>query len=204
MQRNYGVYISKGEYVIYLDADMILSSTVIEECVNKCEHENIIALYIPERIIGKGFLVQIRDFERSFYNDTVIDAVRFIRKDIFFKVNGFDENLIGTEDWDIDRKIRQIGKTGIIISCLFHNEGNFNIESYLKKKNYYSSNIQKYIIKWGIDDKEVKQQLGLFHRLFGVFIENGKWKKIIKHPIKALGILFLRVMVGITYLKNRI
>ena len=36
-QRNYGAKVARGEYLIYLDADMILSPTVIEECVAKCE-----------------------------------------------------------------------------------------------------------------------------------------------------------------------
>ena len=34
-QRNYGAKVAHGKYLIYLDADMILSPTVIEECVNK-------------------------------------------------------------------------------------------------------------------------------------------------------------------------
>lgn len=101
-QRNYGAKIARGEYLIYLDADMILSSTVIEECVANCECNNVDALYVPERIVGNGFWIKVRDFERGFYNGTVIDAVRFVRRNLFFQVEGFDETLIGPEDWDFD------------------------------------------------------------------------------------------------------
>lgn len=83
---------------------MILSEKVFEGCVNKCEKEDYIALYIPERIIGQGFRIKIRDFERSLYDATVVDCVRFVRKDAIERIGGFDETLTGPEDWDCDRR----------------------------------------------------------------------------------------------------
>jgi len=106
-QRNYGVKKAKGKYILYLDADMILSENVIKECINKCENEDYVALYIPEKIIGRDFWIKVRDFERSFYNATCIDAIRFIRRDKFLEIGGFDESLTGPEDWDFDRRIRE-------------------------------------------------------------------------------------------------
>jgi glycosyltransferase involved in cell wall biosynthesis len=203
-QRNYGVYVSKGEYLLYLDADMILSSNVIEECAKRCEIDRADALYIPERIVGEGFWIKVRDFERSFYTGTVIDAVRFVRKDLFERVDGFDENLVGPEDWDFDRRIRKTSQTGITNAPLYHNEGRFNLRRYLGKKRLYSRAFNRYIQKWGKDDIEIKKQLGIWYRLFGVFIEDGKWKKLVRHPIKAFGMYFLRFTVGITYLRSRI
>ena len=182
-QRNYGAKVARGEYLIYLDADMILSPTVIEECVAKCECDNVDALYIPERIVGDGFWIKVRDFERSFYTGTVIDAVRFVRRDLFLQVGGFDETLVGPEDWDFDRKIRKIGRTGVTIVPLYHNEGRFNIKRYLKKKGYYTDGIQKYIEKWGSTDLETTKQIGIRYRLIGVFVEKGKWKKLLSIPL---------------------
>src|SRR3989338_9879685 len=119
-QRNFGVKQASGKYVLYLDADMVLSNNVLSECFRKCENEGYIALYIPERIMGKGFWIKVRDFERSFYNATCIDAVRFVRRDIFQGISGFDENLTGPEDWDLDRRIKHLGKAGIIKSPIYH------------------------------------------------------------------------------------
>jgi glycosyltransferase involved in cell wall biosynthesis len=203
-QRNYGAKVASGKYVLYLDADMILSSTLLEECVAKCERENVDALYVPERIVGYGFWIKVRDFERSFYTGTVIDAVRFIQRDLFLQVEGFDETLVGTEDWDFDRKIRKIGRTDVTIVPLYHNEGRFNMARYLKKKDYYTDGIQKYIRKWGSHDLEIAKQTTARYRLMGVFVENGKWIKLLRHPAKTFGICFLRFMVGITYLRARV
>jgi glycosyltransferase involved in cell wall biosynthesis len=203
VQRNYGAKVARGKYLTYLDADMILSPTVIEECVSKCENECIDALYIPERIVGDGFWIKVRDFERSFYTGTVIDAVRFIRRDLFFRVEGFDETLIGPEDWDLDRKIRKIGQTSTIQAALYHNEGTFNIKKYLKKKNYYTAGIQKYIQKWDHSDSETMKQIGVRYRFIGVFFEGSKWKKLFKHPVYAIAMYCLRLRVAISYFNAR-
>ena len=80
IQRNLGIEEATGKYILCLDADMILSENVIKECVTKCENEDNIALYIPEKIIGRGFWIKVRDFERGFYNATCIDCVRFFRR----------------------------------------------------------------------------------------------------------------------------
>ena len=201
-QRNYGAEVSSGEYLLYLDADMTLSPTVIEECLEKCERDMVDALYVPERIVGEGFWIKVRDFERSFYTGTVIDATRFIRKDSSKRVDGFDESLVGPEDWDFDRRIREIGQTGIINSALYHNEGKFSIEGYLKKKTYYSKGIKNYIKKWGRNDPETRKQTGAWFRLVGAFAENGKWKKLARHPLLAVAMYYLRLRVAIEYLRK--
>jgi len=203
-QRNFGVGKAMGEYILYLDADMILSPGVINECVEKIrEDDTLVALYIPEIIMGEGLLSRVRGFERSFYDGTVIDAVRFVKRDVFTGVGGFDESLTGPEDWDFDRKIREIGKVDIIASPLYHNERHLNLKNYLNKKAYYSQNFQKYINKWGAQDTNIRKQFGLYYRYFGVFLEQGKWKKVVSHPILACGMLCLRFLVGVNYLLRK-
>jgi glycosyltransferase involved in cell wall biosynthesis len=198
--RNIGAKVAKGNYILFLDSDMILSSRVIEECVKKMEgNKSLVGLYIPEKVIGNGFWVKVRNFERSFYNGTFIDAVRFLRKDAFFKVGGFDEELYSGEDWDLDRRIRQIGEIGIIDSVLYHDEGKFDIKEYLRKKKYYSRGCIRYAQKWGKDDPIIQKQLGIKYRLHDVFVENGKWKKMIRNPFLALGMYFLRFIIGFQY-----
>ncbi len=199
-QRNLGILKAQGEYVLYLDADMILSKDVIKQCVDKCQLDDCIALYIPEVIVGKGFWIKVRNFERSFYNATCIDAVRFVERDKALAIGGFDENLTGPEDWDFDRRIKAKGEVGLISSCLYHDEGDFDFGKYLKKKVYYSKTFQQYIDKWGGSDRIVKKQLGFSYRFFKVFTEAGKWRKLIRHPFLALGMYVLRLSLGLKFL----
>jgi len=199
-QRNFGVRQAQGKYVLYLDADMRLSPSVISECVKKIEEDNCVALYIPERILGKGFWVKVRDFERSFYDATCIDAVRFIRRDVFLKAGGFDENFNEGEDWDLNRRIAALGKIGIIGARLYHDESEFCLKSYLAKKSRYARNLDRYIAKWGKEDPLIKKQVGFFYRFFGVFMEEGRFWRLLRHPFLTLGMYFLRGTVGILYL----
>jgi len=200
-QRNFGINRGKGTYALYLDADMTLSKEVIEECVNTCQLDNsITGLYIPEIIVGDSFWVKVRRFERKFYNGTVIDCVRFIPKNAFNKVKGFDLTMTGPEDWDFDKKIRNIGNVKVIKNEVSHNEGNFNMKKYLQKKRYYSQTFDSYINKWGREDPDIKKQLGISYRYFGVFTEDGKWMKLFAHPILTLGMYYLRFRVGMGFL----
>ncbi len=202
-QRNFGAQKANGKYYLYLDADMILSPNIIHECVQKFEtkkNKNLTGLYIPEIIKGYSFWNRVRKFERSFYDGTAIDCVRFVPLEKFKKVQGFDETLIGPEDWDFDKKIRQLGETKITKASLYHNEIGFSLKKYLEKKKYYGLSFQKYINKWGKDDPDIKKQFSPYYRFFIVFVENGKWMKIFRHPILTLGMYFLRFLIGLQFI----
>lgn len=200
-QRNFGVEKANGEWFLYLDADMILNKDVIKDCVEKIKNDNdIIALHISEIVMGKRFFSKVRRFERSFYDGTVVDGVRFIQKEAFLKVGGFDKSLTGPEDWDLDKKLKSIGRIGLLSTPIYHNEAEFDLRNYLSKKGYYAQKFDKYISKWGKDDPDIKKQFSPYYRFFGVFVENGKWKKLISHPILTSGMYFLRFMVGIRFL----
>ena len=229
-QRNFGmIKKSRGKYVLFLDADMILSPTVISRSVAKLEKENFLALYIPEVVLGNSFWSKVRRFERSFYDGTVVDCVRIIRRDIFKKVGGFDLRMTGQEDWDLDKKIRALGKVGLVDTydweeihrrlekvdyqqdlvpqlavlsqkaLIYHNESNFSIRRYVAKKGYYLEELF-YIERWGRDDPDVRRQFGFIYRFLGVFVENGKWRRLIHHPFLASGMYFLRFLVGVRFL----
>lgn len=202
-QRNFGIAQAHGQFILYLDVDMTLSKSLVSECVKKCENSAVGALYVPEKVIGSGFWCKVRNFERSFYNATVIDCVRFIKKEIYFLVKGFDCNFTGPEDWDFDKKIRKVTEVDLTENVIFHDEDGFSLRGYISKKGYYAKSFDGYIEKWGKDDTDIKKQLGFQYRFFGVFIENGKWKKLISHPVLTLAMYFLRFLVGVKFLTNK-
>lgn len=196
-QRNFGVEQAKGEFVGILDADMTLSPEVLGECVEIFEkNENINSLYVPEKIFINSYFNKVRNFERSFYDNTVIDCARFFRRESFLKIGGFDSSLNGPEDWDFDRRMR--GAAAITKAPLFHHE-NLNLKEYALKKSYYASSFDKYFEKWGFDEI-TKKQFGLYYRYFGIFVENGKWKKLLRHPILAFSMYFVLFLKGVIFI----
>lgn len=227
-QRNYGMLEkSSGEYLMFLDADMILSPDVIEKCVKKMEGaKDVVGIYISEVVLGKSYFSRVRRFERSFYDGTIVDGVRFIKKTAFEKIGGFDEELYAAEDWDLDKRLKKIGSLKVLEnkgpvdlsnwefkdyilergvnpekfgSVIYHNESEFDLKKYISKKKYYSKNFDKYLDKWGREDPDIKKQFGFWYRFFDVFIEKGRWKRLIGNLHLALGMYFLRFLVGLSF-----
>ena len=183
---------------------MIVSKNLLKEVVNSL-NQDIDALYIPENILGKSFVNKIRNYERKFYNNTYVDCVRAFNKNVFNLVNGFDESMSGPEDWDFNNKvIINDFKISNTKSLIYHNEENINLIIYLRKKNYYSNSMDKYIDKWGKNSKFIQFQLGLFNRYFKIFLINKNYKYIIKHPLLFVFMYLLKVTVGIIFIsRNR-
>lgn len=230
-QRNYGICeLASGPYAMFVDADMILTPNLVEECIISLIQTDYVALHVGEEILGGGLLARIRRFERSFYSGTCIDGVRFFDRKLFCKIGGFDESLPpGPEDWDLDKRFKRFGRIGLVQNGhfskewelinfieengvrvdgtfvgFFHNESKQSIRRYLEKKTYYSPSMQDYIEKWGQNDPEIKKQLGLIYRYLIVFVENKKWKKLIRHPQLALLMIGLRIAVGFTYVMSKV
>jgi len=190
-QRNIGLDRAKGEYVMYLDSDQYVSPNLIGECVNLIDN-GWVSLYIPEIVTTPSWFGRLRNYERSFYNSTPVDCVRFIKADCCPR---FDVTLNGPEDSDFDRRIR--GARTITRNPLYHNDGE-TLLSYIRKKSYYSKSMGRYH-DLHPDDKVLSTR----YRCFDIFIENEKWKKIVRHPIAFAMVVFLIFIRGLIYLKNK-
>ena len=205
-QRNLGWRTAPAVWVVVLDADMILPRETIEEILDCCRQQSnaVEAYWIPEVRTGSGIRVKARNFERSFYDGTSIDALRLFHKSVLEKTGGYDENLIaGPEDWELDIRVLATGaKCAVLKNHLIHNEKQLTLKRMLEKKAYYSKSMAAYQAKWK-GHPALKKQFGLSYRFLAVFIENGKWKKLIRHPILAFVMYFERFAVGLTYLINR-
>src|SRR5438045_6135257 len=66
-QRNKGARLARGEYFLFIDSDMILSSDVISECTAMSLTQLAPGVVIPEISVGDGFWAHCRQLERSLY-----------------------------------------------------------------------------------------------------------------------------------------
>lgn len=181
-QRNFGAKIAKGEYLLFVDADMELSRDVLKECVEVCgKNPNIGGVAIPEKSKAKNFWERVKAFERSFYNekgDPVTDAARFFKKEVFQKAGGYDETITGPEDWDLPESINKLGfKTNRIAAIIYHHERISSPLVLARKKFYYALKLHRYLRKQKISVFSPKT----IYFLRPVFYKN--WKKLFSHPI---------------------
>lgn len=190
-QRNYGVSKAEGVYAYYVDSDMRLTPTVIEECVKKIEEENADAVIVPEFSYGEGFWAQCRVLEKAcYYDDKLVDAARFIRKEVWNKLGGLDASLGGGDDWDFQHRLNESGyKTTRIKSHIRHYEGRLTLSKQLKKKYVYGKTVDRYFKKHGDHKWMLIKQYSL---LRPAYVRN--WKKFVKDPIHGVGLIVMKIL----------
>jgi glycosyltransferase involved in cell wall biosynthesis len=188
VQRNFGARKSKGDYLLFLDADMELTPNVLGDCVSTAMKRQYMLLVIPEKTVGKGFLTQIRRFEREMYmGDPTIEVARFFDRSTFFEFGGYDKELTGPEDYDLPYRISKKYEIGRTKSYIFHHEAQVPLKKLLKRKYYYARNGAKYASK---HPELVKTQGNLLFRK--AYLRN--WKKFLKEPLLGCSFIIIRLM----------
>lgn len=185
-QRNFGAQKAEGNFLLFVDSDMELEPRVVEECAKEALNKDVDAIVIPENSVGEGFWAQCKALERScYFNNGLIEAARFLKKEPFFEVNGFDENLSAAEDWDLSLRLKKSGFCFSRIDAFIkHHEGRLSLSKTIKKKYKYGMNIGRYI---GKNKKESKKQLML---IYHSFLKN--YKSLLKKPIITTGLIFMK------------
>lgn len=203
-QRNAGVEKARGTFVFVVDADMIVPEATMKELIRACRHKLAPdAIYVREVRTGEGWWIRVRNFERSFYDATCIDCVRVIRRSLFLELGGFDTTLCGVEDWDFDLRLRQkTNRIALTLGHLLHNEGQFTFARHFKKKTYYANSFDLYRAKWP-KNPDVRRQFGIGYRFFGVFLEKGKWLRVLRHPLLFASVWVERICVAVIYLRRK-
>jgi GT2 family glycosyltransferase len=165
---------------------------VVDECV-ECTLRGCDAVTIPEITVGRGLWARVRALERSVYvGDALFECSRFFKKSIFEELKGYDEALIGPEDFDLQSNVEEAGyRVGRIASPILHHEENLRLFSHLRKKLYYSRSLKRYAQK---HPEKAKRQLGL-QRVFKY------WAVMKKKPDIGFFMLFLK---GTEYLISKI
>lgn len=184
--RNLGVAMSQGATVLFVDSDMRLSRTLIEECVQLIQM-GFDALVIPEASIGEGFWAKCRALEKECYvGDVSIEAPRAFDKQTFIELGGYDNQLVGGEDWDLSERCKQARLSIGRANAKLYHKGHEPISRAVAKKFYYGKTILSYITKH--PQLALRQILPV--RL--AFVRN--LSKLRKDPVHAAGLIFLKLM----------
>jgi arabinofuranan 3-O-arabinosyltransferase len=147
-QRNLGIREAQSQYVLIIDADMVLNPDVVQACLLAIDGAKGVA--IPEESFGSGFWTKCKVKERSYYsNDSLVSACRFYRKADVLALGGFDEDLTGAEDWDLSMRV--CGEEGPVFAdeVIRHDEGEHSLGELFRRKFYYGRGFRKFIKKHG-------------------------------------------------------
>lgn len=184
--RNLGARNAKGDILYHLDSDMELSKKLIDEAVNIfATRPGVGALIVHEVDITKGFWSKVKAFERRCYwNNDNIEAARIVKRKVFVKVGGYDENISSGEDFDIHRRYKNVCKIGFCKNVVYHNLGYLDFFKLIKKKYSYGKTAKLYFKKQQTSGPSLlKEQLGCYFK---------NYRQFFKHPILGTCSVFLK------------
>lgn len=184
LARNIGLRHASAPNVLFVDSDMTLPTTLIEECQSELNKHQ--ALVIPEISVGKGFWAECKSLERKAYHgDNLMEAARCFTKPAILSVGGYDPSLEAGEDWDLQYRIENHGySVGRAKSTIVHDEGVLALPAILRKKYVYGKSVGRYVRKHphrGI------RQVNPLYRILSL-----SPKAIRSDPIHGLGAVLLK------------
>lgn len=113
--RNTGIFHSRGEYILFLDADNSIEADLINKASEIFDSDAEIAVvYSDAEYVGSKtgrWVVGEFNLQRLMIAN-YIDACAMVRKSVFDELGGYDSNMVGGwEDWELWLRISFAGKT---------------------------------------------------------------------------------------------
>jgi len=145
-QRNAGVARSSGEFVLWIDADMVLPAKVVGEAVEATLDGDADGAFVPEVTVGRGYWTRCRALERRCYlGEAMIESPRLVRRDYLQRTGGFVEWLSGTEDAELRMRMLQDGCRLVrTTTAIVHEEGRLTLTGVAAKRYYYGLGLSRY------------------------------------------------------------
>ena len=184
-QRNLGLRASTGQYVIFLDSDMVIEPNVLSlilECFEK--NQSVGAISIPEHSFGRNHWARIKRFERDLSkDDNSVSAARAFKTQELIELGGWNESLLGPEDWELtDRYEARGGTVSSINGYIWHDEGSPKLRDLYRKKYYYGPGIAAYLAS------NQQRKSGILSR----FMKKPVLLEMAKHPSQGISLIVMR------------
>lgn len=100
--RNEGIRLAKGNYILPLDSDNKIRPIYIDRGIEILDmHPEVGVVYGDVQRFGDSDkIVNIPEFDpRSILVQNTIDACALFRKEVWEQVGGYEENMVGYQDW---------------------------------------------------------------------------------------------------------
>jgi glycosyltransferase involved in cell wall biosynthesis len=143
-QKNWGAKLARGEYLYFVDSDLILEPDVISRCLAAIEGVDGVLVRTLDVNRGSRAAQLIASRKRILSYDALNVAVRFVRKDVFDSLGGFDPNIYVGMDTDFHRRFLHEGFRARYSSATeWHLGSPLTLRGWLKRNFYYAPSLIK-------------------------------------------------------------
>ena len=143
-QRNLGIERSAGDWVMWIDGDMVLPPSILERAMEAARNAD--GVFIPEITVGTGYWTRCRALERSCCTEELlVQSPRLVKRPYMVDTGGFVTSLSGTEDAELRTRMLEDACTLTWIPDLIvHDEGRMTLGGVLRKRYYYGRGLASY------------------------------------------------------------
>ena len=193
-QRNAGVRLAAADWILWIDADMVLPPATVSAALATAEQTGADAVAVPELSVGPGFWTACRALERSCYvDDASLHNPRLLRRELLLGDGAFDSAMAGPEDTDLRLRLRSAGtRTALCPDLLIvHDEGRLTLRSILAKRVYYGRSLPAFVAK--NPGALAGQGAGTLRALVR------HRRRLARHPGHTAGLLVMRAAEAVAY-----
>ena len=182
--RNIGAKRATARGILFVDSDMILPRTLLQECAQALQTNQ--ALIIPEVSTGSGFWAECKRLERESYSgNSLLEAARCFDLSQFLALGGYNSKLEAGEDWDLQNRVNAHNLVvGRVKSWIVHDEGRITLPSCMRKKYSYGKTIKEYL---RLNPNAGVRQVNPFNRILAPAMATFP-----RHPVHAGGVLLMK------------
>ena len=168
--RNAGAKVANGEYLLFLDADVILPEDFLKKAIKQFDREYLEMATVLQKPISEveidKLIYKIHNillkYTSEIYPLTVGVCILTTRR-LHRRLNGFNEKMDISEDNDYGKRAKKIASYGTITdTCIKISVRRFNKEGRIKlAQKYIRHGVFEQLAKFGIN-KQIKYEFGDF------------------------------------------
>ena len=202
-QRNRGITEATGEWVVWLDSEMLLPPDALAIALDAALTTGAEGVALPERTIGAGFWTACRALERECYlDDPWLNNPRLLKREFMLSGGKFDLGMTGPEDADLrpaawrllldTQVVYNSEKWGLaLVGDGPDDEGRLTVAEVMRKRYYYGRSIPTFAAAHeGAVGAQGKAVLRAYAR---------NRRRLLADPVHAVGLVALRGMEAVAY-----
>jgi len=183
-QVNRGVEEATGDFVFRVDSDFLLEREVVSQCVEQAAAGAgaVVVHNSPDPTIS--WLARVRKFEIDMYKyDLTHSAARFLSRELFLDLGGYNEDLIAGEDYDFQNRLNRRGVSTAFVQAEAVHLG--EPRALLEASGKFFLYGRQLVRFRAVNNDRAGAQLSFFRP---VYLHH--WRQFIAHPLRAAGFLF--------------